>query len=220
MTTQIRTKDTISPVFMLITVISVSALLIANILANRMVQVGPWVMDAGALTFPITYIISDIVSEVYGYRWSRRISWLSAGVNMSAVLLIALAMRLPLPEFVEVNHFTFALANSFRIVIASLVSFVLGDWVDDLIFEKLRQQKTNHFKVRAIISSVGGALVDTTVFCLIAFLSVIPSKEIIPMIILGVAGKIIYEILILPITGKVLEVVKKHEIAHQEKMVR
>lgn len=212
-------EEIVSPIFLFITVISVSSLLIANILANRMIQVGYWAMDAGVLVFPITYIISDIVSEVYGYKWSRRVSWLSASVNVAAVLLITLTIKLPHPEWFNASYFEMALSNSWRIVVASIVSFICGDWIDDLIFERMRQNQpiNKGFKLRAITSSTGGALIDTTIFILIAFLGTIPGREIVPMIILGVLGKIIYEILILPITERLLKEVKHHEELYAER---
>lgn len=214
-------KEQVSPVFLAIAVISIASMLIANILANRMLQVGPWAMDAGILVFPITYMISDIVSEVYGYKWSRRISWLSAVVNLSGALLIMLAMVLPYPEWFDASHFSLALNSSLRIVVASLFSYVIGDWIDDIIFEKMRVKAkgAGSFKTRAIISSIGGATVDTTIFILIAFLFTIPSYEIIPMIALGVFGKIVYEITILPVTSLFLKKVQAYELSHQQREV-
>lgn len=210
--------DVISPALLIIVVIMVSSLLIANILANRMIQVGRWAMDAGALTFPITYIVSDIVSEVYGYRWSRRLSVMSATVNFVCAILIMMAMKLPAPVWFDASPFSLALNGSMRIVIASLISFVIGDWIDDVIFEKLRQRNNSpeKFKVRAILSSLGGAVIDTSLFIVIAFAFTMPHSEIPPMIILGVVGKIAYEIAILPVTGLLLKKVQEHERVYME----
>lgn len=210
--------NTISPILLGMVVISVSFMLISNILANRMIQVGVWVLDAGALTFPITYVISDILSEVYGYKWSRRVAWMSAAINIIFVTFVFIATSIPAPEWFNATPFSLALKSSFRIVIASVVSYVIGDWVNDIIFEKMKEKNPSqsHFKVRAILSSVGGSLVDTTAFVMIAFLFTMPTKEMLPMILIGVAAKTVYEIAILPVTSRVLKIVQKQETIYND----
>lgn len=206
----------VSPVLLGIVVVFVSCMLISNILANRMIQVGAWALDAGTLTFPITYVISDIVSEVYGYKWSRRIAWISAGMNALLAVFILTAIRIPAPEWFESSHFALALGSSYRIVIASIVAYVLGDWVNDIIFREMKKRNSNatHFKLRAIFSSLGGSIVDTSVFVIIAFTFLMPFAEMIPMVVVSVIAKTGYEILILPVTTKVLKVVEAKEAGY------
>lgn len=206
-------KGMISPVLLFLVVLFVSCMLISNILANRMIQVGRFALDAGTMTFPITYIISDIISEVYGYRWSRRVAWYSSGMNLLYAVFIAVAVQIPTPEWFDATPFAAALAGSYRIVAASLVSYILGDWVNDRIFRrmKLKNYSRAKFKIRAILSSVGGAIVDTSAFVLIAFTFIMPFEEMIPMVLISVFAKTAYEIVILPVTVKVLSIVDKLE---------
>lgn len=213
-------KRMVSPVLLGIVVVFVSCMLISNILANRMIQVGAWALDAGTLTFPITYVISDIVSEVYGYRWSRRIAWISAGMNALLALFILAAINIPHPEWFDASHFALALGSSYRIVIASIVAYVLGDWVNDIIFREMKKRhpSTEKFKLRAILSSVGGSFVDTTAFVIIAFTFLMPASEMIPMILISVFAKTAYEVLVLPLTTRVLKVVEEHESAYTNYM--
>lgn len=208
----------VSPVFVVVAVVFVSGLLMANILANRMISVGNWVLDAGVLTFPITYMLSDIVSEVYGYRWSRRLSLLSATMNLLLASLISLAIIIPHPEWFEGVHFELALKGSVRIVLASLVSFVVGDWIDDIIFEKMRKKDTNgtKFKTRAIISSIGGTIIDKILFIIIAFSFIVPFQEVIPMIVIGVVSQTMYEMMALPLTQRLLNFIKQKELQYNE----
>ena len=209
----------ISPILLGIAVVSVSFMLISNILANRMIQVGGWALDAGSLTFPVAYVISDILSEVYGYKWSRRVAWMSAAINLIYASFIFIATSIPHPEWFDAAPFSLALRASFRIVIASVVSYVVGDWVNDIIFAKMKKNNPSAkmFKVRAILSSIGGSLVDTSLFIIIAFGGNIPSSEILPMIFIGVAAKTAYEIAILPVTSKVLKVVQKQELLYSRR---
>lgn len=211
-----KNRETISPVLLSIVVIFISFMLISNVLANRMIQVGRWALDAGSLTFPITYVISDIMSEVYGYKWSRRVAWMSAGVNLLFAAFIFLATSIPAPEWFDAAPFSIALRGSFRIVIASVTAYVVGDWVNDVIFREMKKKHADaaRFKLRAIASSVGGSLVDTTLFILIAFAGIIPGAEIVPMVLIGVAAKTLYEIIILPVTSTVLKIVQKQEVIY------
>jgi len=212
-----KTKN-VSPILLTLIVVSVSFMLISNILANRMSQLGFWSFDSGALTFPVTYIISDILSEVYGYKWSRRVAWMAAAMNLIFATFIFISGLLPYPEWAGTNYFDPALQTSFRIVAASILSYVMGDWVNDIIFRDMKDRKhaTDRagFKLRAILSSVGGALVDTSTFVFIAFSFTMPWEEMTPMILLGVASKIIYEIIILPVTIVVMRIVDKKESAY------
>ena len=207
----------ISPVLLGIVVAFVSFMLMSNILANRMIQVGRWALDAGTLTFPVTYVISDIVSEVYGYKWSRRITWISAGMNTILALFILIAIRIPAPEWFDASPFAIALGSSYRIVIASVVAYVLGDLINDIIFREMKKRNADpkKFKIRAIFSSLGGSIVDTTVFVLIAFTFLMPGSEMVPMIFISVIAKTAYEILILPLTVAVLKVIEKQELKYE-----
>lgn len=203
----------ISPMLVRLVVFFTSCLIISNILANRLIQVGPWSLDAGNLLFPVTYILSDVFSEVYGYRWSRRVTWWAASMNLLFALLVALANKLPAPEYFDPNPFQVALGSSFRIVVASLVSYVVGDLVNDRVFRKMRRGKQvmQGFPFRAFVSSFVGQLVDSTLFVIIAFGGTMPSVDVVYMIGLNIVVKVGYEALILPLTYRVTKVVYTKE---------
>lgn len=207
-------RSEISMMLLALVVIFVGFLMMSNILANRMVQFGPFSIDAGTLTFPITYILSDVFSEVYGYKWSRRVTWIAAGMNLIFSLLIMVACILPCPEWYDANLFTVAIGSSYRIVLASLISYVCGDFVNDRVFQayKKRHSGFSGFSVRAIVSSLCGEIVDTSLFVLIAFLGTMPANEMLPMILISILLKTGYEVIILPITCKVTKWVQKHEV--------
>lgn len=206
--------DTISPLMLGLVVLFVSCLIISNVLANQMIQVWNWSLDAGTLLFPITYVLSDVFSEVYGYKWSRRVTWWAAGMNLLFAALVFITTLLPHPEWFDSSHFELALSSSFRIVAASVISYVVGDLVNDRVFRRLKRKHSDMkgFKTRAIISSFFGEVVDSTLFTTIAFLFDMPIEEIIPMIILNIVAKTSYEIIILPITHRVTRIIKQQEI--------
>lgn len=213
-TRKLYAQDTaVSPLLLVLVVVFVSFLLMSNVLANQMISLGKWAIDAGTLTFPITYVLSDVFSEVYGYKWSRRVTWYATFVNLIMALFITLSIYLPQPDWYEGIHFQLAVGGSLRIVAASLFSYAIGDFVNDVIFEVMRKDKktTRGFGVRAIVSSIGGSLVDSTAFVLVAFSFVIPAGEMIPMILLNVLVKTACEVAILPLTYFVVKKVRAQE---------
>ncbi|MCL2082250.1 MAG: queuosine precursor transporter [Oscillospiraceae bacterium] len=202
-----------SPLLMVLAAVFAGILLISNVIANHMLQFFQWTVDAGALTFPITYILSDIFSEVYGYKWSRRIAWTSLAVNGAFALIVQLILLLPQPEWYDGIFFATALGNSWRIIIASLIAYCIGDLADDRVFRhmKRRHKSTKGFAGRALISSFIGNCLDTSLFCVTAFAFVMPWDELPGMIITGICLKLAYECVLLPVTWRVVKAVKKHE---------
>lgn len=203
----------VSTLLLTLVVLFVSCLIISNVLANHMLQVFKWSVDAGTVLFPITYVLSDVFSEVYGYKWSRRVAWMAAGMNLLFALLVMITSALPSPSWYDSIPFETALNGSFRIVAASIISFVVGDFVNDRVFRQMKKKHSNMngFCARAILSSVCGSIVDSTLFTTIAFLFEMPISEMIPMIILNVVLKTSYEIIILPVTHRVTHIIKKRE---------
>ena len=213
--------DRISPLMLGLVVLFVSCLIISNVLANQMLQVWKWSLDAGTLLFPITYVLSDVFSEVYGYKWSRRVTWWAAGMNLLFAALVFLTTLLPHPEWFDSSHFELALSSSFRIVAASVISYVSGDFVNDQVFRSLKRNHSDMkgFRTRAFLSSLCGEAVDSTLFIVIAFLFDMPLNEIVPMIILNIVVKTSYEVIILPITHKVTHIIKQREDKFSAKVV-
>lgn len=206
----------VSPLLVTLVVTFVSFLIMSNILANHMIQVGWWSIDAGTLTFPVTYILSDIFSEVYGYKWSRRVSWMAAAMTTIFSLLIILSCALPQPEWYDGSHFATALRSSLRIVIASVVSYTCGDFVNDRVFRRMKKKHPDSMKGftwRAIVSSLFGNTVDTTLFVLMAFLGTMPTSEMPGMVGINIVLKTGYEACILPLTVFVTRKVELAEVA-------
>lgn len=202
-----------SPLLLLLVVIFVSFLMISNILANQMLKFFVFTIDAATLTFPVTYILSDVFSEVYGYKWSRRVSWMAVSMNLVLSLLILISINLPQPDWFEGSHFAIAVGSSLRIVIASALSYIVGDFVNDRIFMHMKKRKSgmHGFGLRAIMSSLGGEIVDTTLFVFLAFTFVVPFDEMGPMIFISVILKTSYELAILPFTAYLTRKVKARE---------
>ena len=207
----------ISPLLVKLVVIFTSCLIISNILANRLIQVGSWSLDAGNLLFPVTYILSDVFSEVYGYKWSRRVTWWAAAMNLLFVALVALTNIMPAPDYFDPVPFQAALGSSFRIVAASIVSYVLGDLMNDRVFQRMKGDNSTMkgFVWRAFVSSFAGQVVDSFLFVTIAFYGTMPFEDLVSMICLNIFVKVGYEIVVLPVTYKVAKDVYSREYIYQ-----
>lgn len=197
----------------ILTVIYVTCMLLSNIVATKQFAFGPWSLPAGTIVFPITYILSDVFSEVYGYKWSRITAWIAAAMNLFMCVIFWITIAIPGPVFMDPEiqtSMSIVLGNTPRLVFAGLVAYVAGDWANDLIFERMRKGETSFFG-RAIFSSFVGEALDSTIFIVIAFAGVMPTEQLPPMIIVQVVAKTFYEIIIFPVTNKVMKEVQKYE---------
>jgi uncharacterized integral membrane protein (TIGR00697 family) len=141
------------------------------------------------------------------------VTWWAAGMNLMFVALVALTNVLPAPDYFDPTPFQLALGSSFRIVVASVVSYVLGDWMNDKVFQRMKGDNStiSGFAWRAVCSSLAGQVVDSCLFVLIAFYGTMATKELVAMICLNIFAKVGYEIIILPLTYKVAKEVHRRE---------
>ena len=198
----------VSVLQVLLTVLFVGALMISNIISARLFNFFGFGMTCAVVVFPITYILSDLFSEVYGYKWSRFTCYLAFAINLLAVGVFYLATCLPAVIPAQAEAFNTILIGTFSCTLASFIAFVIGDLVNDKIFARMKQKHrglTNHkgFALRAIISSFAGELVDSCIYLPLAFLvfnPIMTFTEVLIMIALQVSLKTAYEAAILPLT--------------------
>ena len=206
-------KNKYSEPFLYMSIIFVCCLLLSNILASKILSVGPYFsITAGALVFPISYIINDIFAEVYGYEKTKKIIIFGFLMNLFMTLIITLAIILPSPSYYE-NSKAFAtiLGSTPRKFIASLLAYLIGSLINAKVMVLMKANKSNKFGVRAIISTILGELSDSCIFVTVAFLFKLTLSQLIIMILTQVVLKTLYEILCLPITIKVIDKVKSYE---------
>ena len=198
----------VSVVQILLTVLFVAALMISNIISAKIFNFFGYGMTCAVLIFPITYILSDLFSEVYGYKWSRFTCYLAFAMNLFAVGVFYLATCLPAVIPAQAEAFKTILIGTFSCTMASFIAFVVGDFANDKVFARMKKNHSglkNHkgFALRAILSSLVGELVDSCIYLPLAFLVFNPimnGTEVLIMIGLQVSLKMLYEILVLPLT--------------------
>ena len=206
-------KEKYSLYFLIIGVISIVTLLISNITSVKLFSIGSIVLPTSALLFPITYIIGDIISEVYGYKKARFIIILGFICNAFMVLFFKLSIILPASStWANQNAFELTLGTTPRMFIASLSAFLLGSLSNAYILDLIKKiTKGKHLWMRTIGSTIVGELLDTVVFVSIAFIGSIPGNVILTMIICQFLWKVGYEIIATPFTYFAINQYKKLE---------
>ena len=213
---KLRNIKNISFVQMVLTLLFVVALLVSNVITSKQVLLpGGIVMTGAVFIFPITYILSDVFSEIYGYRWSRLTCYMGFAANLFMVIVFSLVIITPAPDFwTHQEAFQTVLGNTPRIWVASMIAFIIGDLVNDKVFRRMKQKyPTTHkgFGWRAIISSFAGEVIDSAIFLPLAFIGLMPVSNLITMMIAQVVIKTGYEVVILPVTYRVVKFISKLE---------
>ncbi len=206
-------KKQVSVIFMVTGLLFATCLIIANIVAQKIIVIGGVVATAGLIIFPISYVVNDIIAEVWGYKKARLIIWYGFLMNLLVVLVFKLTILIPSSEqFTYQEAYALVLGSTPRLALASFTAFLFGSFVNALVMSKMKiMQKGRNFSIRAVVSTLFGEGVDSIVFFAIAFVGTIPLNVILGMIITQTLMKTGYEILVLPFTNRVVKWVKKHE---------
>lgn len=206
-------KQKVSIPFMLLGILFNVCLIAANLLETKVIQVFGLTVTAGLLVFPISYIINDCIAEVWGFRKTRLVIWTGFAMNFFVVLLGSVAVSLPAAPFWEGEaHFNFVFGMAPRIVVASLTAFLAGSFLNAYVMSRMKLSGGGrHFSARAIWSTVVGETADSLIFFPVAFGGLIVWNELLQMMCLQIILKSVYEILVLPITIRVVAAVKKME---------
>lgn len=186
-------------------------LIAANLLETKVIQLGSLTVTAGLLVFPISYIINDCIAEVWGFRKARLIIWSGFVMNFFVVTLGLIAVSLPAAPFWEgEEHFNFVFGMAPRIVAASLMAFLVGSFLNAYVMSRMKiASRGRNFSVRAIWSTVVGETADSLIFFPVAFGGVIAWRELVVMMGLQILLKSTYEVVILPVTIRVVKAVKR-----------
>ena len=204
-------KEKVSVPFMLLGILFNVCLIAANLLETKVIQVGSLTVTAGLLVFPISYIINDCIAEVWGFKKARLIIWSGFAMNFFVVGLGLIAVAIPAAPFWEgEEHFDFVFGMAPRIVAASLMAFLVGSFLNAYVMSKMKvASQGRNFSARAIWSTVVGETADSLIFFPVAFGGVIAWKELLIMMGLQIVLKSMYEVIILPVTIRVVKVIKK-----------
>lgn len=218
-----------SLVFVIYCIVSVVALLLSNIVVVKnfsffalKIRGYEISLTSSLIVFPIIYICSDIFSEVYGYRWSRVISWIAFLMNIFMVFIFEITILLPGSNAAVSDAFRTVLGSSFGILAASLTAYMFGDLFNDVVFELLKQRdtrKTNgSFIARSLLSSLCGEVVDTGIFLPVLFFitkqfgsTITDFLQLAVIVLIQACLKVLLEILLSPLTIFLVRKTRRYE---------
>ncbi len=200
----------------------VTSLIISNIIAVKLVVIGPWVLPAAVILFPIAYIVGDVLTEVYGYARARRVIWMGFFANLLAVVVIWVGGRLPPAPFwtlgvyatpQEAQHAYDALLGfTPRLLLASFIAYLVGEFLNAYILARLKLKTRGRFLwMRTIGSTLVGQGADSLVFLSIAFWGILPPAALGQAILSQWTFKVLYETLATPVTYWVVNRLKQAE---------
>lgn len=197
-----------SPTFLILSMLFCVCLIVANLMEIKTISLGPLTITAGVIVFPISYIISDCIVEIYGFARARMIIWLGFAMNLLVTVLLQIGLWLPGDS---AWHGQQAMELVFgavpRILLASFTAFICGSMVNAYVMSKMRRRAADGrgFSVRAIVSTLFGEGTDSLIFFPIAFGGVLPWSVVLTLIITQALLKTVYEIIILPVTLRVVK---------------
>lgn len=197
-------------VYDLIAVTFVAALLISNVAATKVTALdwGPvhLVFDGGAVLFPLTYILGDVLSEVYGFGRARRVIVMGFAASIAASAVFWIVQVAPVgPGYENQAAFEAVLGFVPRVVAASVIGYLAGQLVNALVLVRIRRRwGARHLWARLIGSTLVGEAVDTALFCTIAFVGVIEGGDFVNYVITGYVYKVAVEVVLLPLTYRVI----------------
>ncbi len=191
----------------------VGLLLISNIGATKLIAAGPLITDGGAFLFPLVYVVGDVLSEVYGWRATRRAVLLAFAMSAVAAGTFWLVQVVP-PAADWPNQEAFEAVLGFvpRIVLASMAGFLVGQLLNAWVLVRIKARTLeSRLWARLLGSTAVGEFADTVVFCTVAFYGVITGWSFINYLVTGFVYKVAVEVLVMPVTYRVIAMVKRHE---------
>jgi uncharacterized integral membrane protein (TIGR00697 family) len=208
-----RDDSSYSPVFLSMFVLFITCLLVSNIIAGKLILVFGLVLPSAVILFPITYILGDVLTEVYGFRKTRIVIWSGFAANVVMSMLFLVAIVLPFPTFFkDQESYAKVLGLAPRIVGASLFAYFAGEFANSVTLSALKKATRGRYLwTRTISSTVVGQGLDTAFFIGFSFVGRVPHAVLLQMMIAQYLFKVAYEIVLTPVTYLVVRRVKKRE---------
>ena len=206
-------KTMVSVLFMEFSIVFTVCLIASNILETKQMVFGPLHLTGGLLIFPISYIVNDVVCEVWGYRRASLLIWTGFITNFCFMAIASLADAIPGAPYWDNEvgfHAIFGLIP--RIALASFVSFIAGSFVNAYVMSRMKiSDNGKRFPLRAIVSTIWGEGADTLCFFPLAFYGVLPDEGLPLMMLSQMVLKTVYEMIALPITIRFVRWAKEYE---------
>ena len=206
-------KEEYSKIFIILCTINITCLLTSNIITVKTINILGLIFTAGDILFPITYILNDVFTEVYGFNKSKLIIWTSFFCNLLMIIIFKITIVLPSSDLFEMQEeLSNILGGTPRILIASFIAFLVGNFANYIVMSKMKvKTEGKYLALRTIGSTLVGEGLDTLIFIPIVFINSLDLQTMIFLIINTFILKVFLEIILTPITYKIINFIKKKE---------
>ena len=207
------TVEKVSPWFVMIVAIFITCLITANIIAVKLISLYGFILPAAILIFPLSYIIGDVLTEVYGYRQARRVIWLGFFCNIIAVVAIWIGQMLPSASFWDGQaSYERILGYAPRLLLASFLAYLVGEFSNAFVLARMKiATKGRWLWLRTIGSTLIGQGLDSAIFITLAFVGTIPLNALFSAVVTQWLAKSLYEAVVTPLTYVVVAFLKRKE---------
>lgn len=202
-----------SPLFLVVVAVFITCLITANVIAVKLVDIFGFVMPAGTIIFPLSYIFGDILTEVYGYRQARRAIWLGFFCNLIFVAAVWVAQEIPSASFWNgQTAYEQILGYTPRLLGASFLAYLVGEFTNSFVLAKLKIATGGRWLwTRTIGSTLVGEGLDSVVFITLAFFGTLPEAMLLTTVLTQWVAKSGYEVIATPLTYLVVNFLKRRE---------
>ena len=198
--------------FLIVACLFVTCLIVSNILAAKLAVIAGLVLPAAVILFPVSYILGDVLTEVYGYARTRQVIWTGFACNLLAVVFIALAGALPAAALDAQEAFQRILGQAPRILLASFLAYLAGEFVNAYVLARLKVATQGRMLwLRTIGSTLIGQALDSAIFMTVAFAGVMSGGELAAAAVAQWLFKSAYEALATPLTYAAVGFLKRRE---------
>jgi queuosine precursor transporter len=208
-----RDDAAFSPLFLWLFALFLTCLIVSNVIAGRLVSILGLVLPSAVILFPITYILGDVLTEVYGFRKTRLVIWVGFAANIFMSLIFLAVIALPAPSFFrDQGAYAAVLGMAPRIVLASLIAYWAGEFANSIALSLLKKATGGRYLwTRTISSTIVGQAFDTVLFIAIGFAGSVPGPVLLQIMLAQYLFKVGYEVLLTPVTYLVVGAVKRKE---------
>ena len=208
-----KEKITYSGLYIFLVLINVACVLASNIIVVKTISIFGFVFAASNMVYPFTYIIGDILAEVYGYKKAKFSTWMSFLCNLIIVIFFAITIAIPgSSEFQYQSDLVHILGNTPRILVSAFLAFSVGSLANALVLSKLKVATKGKFLVlRTISSTIIGEGLDCLIFFPLAMYGTISNKALIEVMVSSFIFKVIFEVVFTPLVVLIIKRIKEFE---------
>ena len=188
----------------------ITLLLTTNVVGEKPIDFGWVVVPAGLLLFPGTYLLGDVLTEVYGFSKARRVVWIGMFCNLFMSLICRFMAALPaLSSWTHHEAYAQVLTSSSRLMAISSLSYFMGEWTNAYVVSKLKEKMQGRFFwIRALCGSWIGEAIDSAIFIPLAFYPVMSRDELLSFMLFCYVFKVVYSFVTIPIATRLVTVLK------------